>query len=41
MSAALASVRYQDFLTKGEGNGVMITGGSGMHYSNRKRKRFN
>lgn len=29
MSAALASVRYQDFIAKGEGNGIMITGASG------------
>ncbi|KAF7987032.1 hypothetical protein HWV62_147 [Athelia sp. TMB] len=30
VSSALASVRYQDFLAKGEGNGVLITGGSGV-----------
>jgi hypothetical protein len=29
ISAALASVRYRDFLAKGEGSGVIITGGSG------------
>jgi len=29
VSAALASVRYRDFVAKGEVNGVMITGGSG------------
>ncbi|KAJ6611394.1 transport protein Avl9-domain-containing protein [Mycena sp. CBHHK59/15] len=29
ISAALASVRYRDFMAKGEGNGVIISGGSG------------
>ncbi|KAF8895583.1 transport protein Avl9-domain-containing protein [Infundibulicybe gibba] len=29
ISAALASVRYRDFVAKGENSGVMITGGSG------------
>jgi hypothetical protein len=29
VSAALSSVQYQDFMAKGEVNGVMITGGSG------------
>jgi len=29
VSAALASVRYRDFVAKGEINGVLITGGSG------------
>ncbi|KAJ6585376.1 transport protein Avl9-domain-containing protein [Mycena capillaripes] len=29
ISAALASVRYRDFISKGEGNGVIISGGSG------------
>ncbi|KII90891.1 hypothetical protein PLICRDRAFT_549534 [Plicaturopsis crispa FD-325 SS-3] len=29
VSAALASVKYRDFVSKGEGAGVMITGGSG------------
>ncbi|KAF8073978.1 transport protein Avl9-domain-containing protein [Lyophyllum atratum] len=29
MSAALSTVKYQDFVSKGEGSGVMITGGSG------------
>ncbi|KAJ7256815.1 transport protein Avl9-domain-containing protein [Mycena haematopus] len=28
ISAALASVRYRDFMAKGEGNGVIISGGS-------------
>jgi hypothetical protein len=30
ISAALASVRYRDFMAKGEVNGVLITGGSGL-----------
>ncbi|KAK0202084.1 transport protein Avl9-domain-containing protein [Desarmillaria ectypa] len=29
ITAALASVRYRDFVAKGEGNGVIITGGTG------------
>ncbi|KAJ7741325.1 transport protein Avl9-domain-containing protein [Mycena metata] len=29
ISAALSSVRYRDFMAKGEGNGVIISGGSG------------
>jgi hypothetical protein len=29
VSAALASVRYRDFVAKGEVNGILITGGSG------------
>ncbi|KAJ7069477.1 transport protein Avl9-domain-containing protein [Mycena amicta] len=29
ISAALSSVRYRDFLAKGQGNGVLITGGTG------------
>ncbi|KAJ7432406.1 transport protein Avl9-domain-containing protein [Mycena latifolia] len=29
ITAALASVRYRDFMAKGEGNGVIISGGSG------------
>ncbi|KAJ7080511.1 transport protein Avl9-domain-containing protein [Mycena epipterygia] len=29
ISAALSSVRYRDFVSKGEGNGVIISGGSG------------
>ncbi|KAF5377978.1 hypothetical protein D9615_006666 [Tricholomella constricta] len=29
VSAALSTVKYQDFVSKGEGSGVMITGGSG------------
>ncbi|GLB38658.1 putative transport protein Avl9 [Lyophyllum shimeji] len=29
MSAALSTVKYQDFVAKGEGSGVLITGGSG------------
>ncbi|KAG5638741.1 hypothetical protein H0H81_010551 [Sphagnurus paluster] len=29
VSAALSTVKYQDFLAKGEGSGVIITGGSG------------
>ncbi|KAJ7105491.1 transport protein Avl9-domain-containing protein [Mycena crocata] len=29
VSAALSSVRYRDFMAKGEGNGVIISGGSG------------
>ncbi|KAJ7078547.1 transport protein Avl9-domain-containing protein [Mycena belliarum] len=29
ISAALSSVRYRDFVAKGEGNGVIISGGSG------------
>ncbi|KAJ7780744.1 transport protein Avl9-domain-containing protein [Mycena maculata] len=29
ISAALASVRYRDFMAKGEGNGVIISGGAG------------
>ncbi|KAJ6524304.1 hypothetical protein DFH09DRAFT_188088 [Mycena vulgaris] len=29
ISAALSSVRYRDFLANGEGNGVIISGGSG------------
>ncbi|KAF9465242.1 transport protein Avl9-domain-containing protein [Collybia nuda] len=29
VSAALASVKYRDFVAKGEGSGVLITGGSG------------
>jgi hypothetical protein len=33
VSAALASVRYRDFVAKGEVNGVMITGGSGAFLS--------
>jgi hypothetical protein len=33
VSAALASVRYRDFVAKGEVNGVMITGGSGSSFS--------
>ncbi|KAJ7160086.1 transport protein Avl9-domain-containing protein [Mycena filopes] len=30
VSAALSSVRYRDFMAKGEGNGVIISGGSGV-----------
>ncbi|KAH9480710.1 Late secretory pathway protein avl9 [Psilocybe cubensis] len=33
ISAALSSVRYRDFISKGENNGVMITGGTGGHPS--------
>ncbi len=29
ISAALASVKYRDFVLKGEGSGVLITGGTG------------
>lgn len=29
ISAALSAVRYRDFIAKGEGSGVVITGGSG------------
>ncbi|KAF7768267.1 hypothetical protein Agabi119p4_7510 [Agaricus bisporus var. burnettii] len=29
ISAALSSVKYRDFVAKGEGNGVLITGGTG------------
>lgn len=29
ISAALASVKYADFMAKGEGSGVLITPGSG------------
>jgi hypothetical protein len=32
ISAALASVRYRDFVAKGEASGVLITGGSGGFY---------
>ena len=31
VSAALSSVKYRDFIAKGENGGVMITGGSGKH----------
>ncbi|PFH49967.1 hypothetical protein AMATHDRAFT_86115 [Amanita thiersii Skay4041] len=30
ISAALASIKYRDFVAKGEGNGVLITGGTGL-----------
>lgn len=30
ISAALSSVKYRDFIAKGEGNGVLITGGAGL-----------
>lgn len=30
ISAALSSVKYRDFVSKGENGGVMITGGTGM-----------
>ncbi|KAF8722483.1 hypothetical protein AX14_009755 [Amanita brunnescens Koide BX004] len=30
VSAALAAVRYRDFIAKGEGSGVLITGGTGL-----------
>jgi len=30
ISAALAAVRYRDFIAKGEGNGVLISGGTGL-----------
>ncbi|KDQ25702.1 hypothetical protein PLEOSDRAFT_1045321, partial [Pleurotus ostreatus PC15] len=33
ISAALSSVRYGDFMAKGEGNGVIITGGIGMIFT--------
>jgi len=30
ISAALSSVKYRDFIGKGENGGVIITGGTGM-----------
>jgi hypothetical protein len=33
ISAALASVKYGDFLAKGESSGVLITPGSGLFLS--------
>jgi molybdopterin biosynthesis enzyme MoaB len=33
VSAALASVRYRDFVAKGEASGVLITGGTGMSFT--------
>ncbi|PPQ68833.1 LOW QUALITY PROTEIN: hypothetical protein CVT25_008881 [Psilocybe cyanescens] len=33
ITAALSSVKYRDFVAKGENNGVMITGGTGGHPS--------
>ncbi|KAF8799370.1 hypothetical protein BYT27DRAFT_7201608 [Phlegmacium glaucopus] len=33
IAAALASVKYRDFITKGENSGVLITGGTGGHPS--------